>query len=181
MMPFPMWCCDKTCCNSHSRTRNIECEKDLRLSSSLLPFNDTHALSSCGRHPAKARHGEGRQKLRGKEASGFQQSGRTHWSKNRAPQARLHASGLKWGWGVLGVWMDGWRQTLRKCGVLKRMGVSRSTSPVWCAACVESLPRALALFENGGSGLPPSGTKQGASDSSQSVSGFLEEQTRRWK
>lgn len=54
--------------HSHSRTLNIECEKDLRLSPSLLPFNDTHALSSCGRQPTKAQHGEGRQKLRGKEA-----------------------------------------------------------------------------------------------------------------
>lgn len=54
--------------HSHTRTRNIEKEKDLRLSPSLLPFNDTHALSSCGRQPAKAQYGEGRQKLRGKEA-----------------------------------------------------------------------------------------------------------------
>lgn len=77
--------------------------------------------------------------------------------------------------------MDGWRQTLRKCGVLRRMDVSRSTSPVWCAACVRSPPRALALFENGGSGLPPSGTRQGASDASQSVSGFLEEQKGKMK
>lgn len=53
--------------HSHSRTCNIETEKDLRLSLGCLLFNDTYALSSRGGQPAKAQRGEGRLKLRGKE------------------------------------------------------------------------------------------------------------------
>ncbi len=53
--------------HSHSRTCNIESEKDLRLSPGRLPFNDTYAFSSRGGSPAEAQRGKGRLKLRGKE------------------------------------------------------------------------------------------------------------------
>lgn len=53
--------------HSHSRTCNIENEKDLRLSPSLLPFNDTYAMSPRAGQPAKAQHRKGRLKFRGKE------------------------------------------------------------------------------------------------------------------
>lgn len=54
-------------------------------------------------------------------------------------------------------------------------GVSRNTSPVWCAAYAGSPPRARAPFASAGSGPPPSGTTPEASDASQSDAGFLQE------
>lgn len=59
--------------------------------------------------------------------------------------------------------------------VERKTGVSRNTSPVWCAACAGSLPRVHAPFENAGSGLLPSRTIQEANAASQSASGFLQE------
>lgn len=53
-------------------------------------------------------------------------------------------------------------------------GVSRNTSPVWCAAYARSPPRARAPSVSARSGPPPSGTKQEASDASQSAAGFLQ-------
>lgn len=57
----------------------------------------------------------------------------------------------------------------------RMMGVSRNTSPVWCAAYARSPPRARAPFAIAGSGPPPSGTTPEASDASQSAAGFLQE------
>lgn len=54
-------------------------------------------------------------------------------------------------------------------------GVSRNTSPVWCAAYARSPPRARAPSASAGSGPPPSGTTREASDASQSDAGFLPE------
>lgn len=57
----------------------------------------------------------------------------------------------------------------------RMMGVSRNTSPVWCAAYARSPPRARAPFAIAGSGPPPSGTTPEASDASQNAAGFLQE------
>lgn len=54
------------------------------------------------------------------------------------------------------------------------MGVSRNTSPVWCAACARSPPHARAPSVSAGSGPPPSGTTRGATAASQNASGFLQ-------
>lgn len=100
----------------------------MRLSPGRLPFNDTYALSSRGGQPAKAQRGEGRLKLRGKEdpdslpAVGMdaQEQGSPGLATCLWTEMRERGTGG----------LNRWRQTLRKCGVLRRMNVSRSTSPV---------------------------------------------------
>lgn len=91
------------------------------------------------------------------------------------PTSSVHVAVGERGWFPLDqyayMWMTG-GAFRRHAG--RTMGVSRNTSPVWCAACARSPPHARAPFASAGSGPPPSGTKPEASDASQSAVGFLQ-------
>lgn len=117
-----------------------------------------------------------------KEARTFPQAyGHSSHSSPRVPspltEGLKRTSSVRGG-GVGSVSPDQENMMWRTGGAFRRhegrtMGVSRNTSPVWCAAYARSPPRARAPSASAGSGPPPSGTTREASDASQSDAGFL--------